>query len=119
MWGGIPFIYSFGDSHQLPPVTIKPFFSKDAGKHGLSCSAGKMAYNEFRDPDHNETNNTVFLMDDVIRQNRETQAPLLNAFDNMRGGTVSRDDAQFVFSRQLDGLPTEEQKNFKCNENFL
>lgn len=119
MWGGIPFIYSFGDSHQLPPVGMKPFFSKDPGKHGSSCSAGKMAYNEFRDPDHNETNNTVFLMDDVIRQNRETQAPLLNAFDNMRGGTVSRDDAQLVFSRQLDGLPTEEQKNFKSNEKCI
>ena len=58
-------------------------------------------------------------MDDVIRQNIETQAPLLNAFDNMRGGTVSRDDAQLVFSRQLDGLPTEEQKNFKSNEKCI
>ena len=98
MWGGIPFIYSFGDSHQLPPVSMKPFFSKDAGKHCSSCSAGKMAYNKFIHPNADETKNTVFILDDVIRQDKESQAPLLNALDHMRKGDVSREDAKLLFS---------------------
>ena len=28
-WGGVPFLYSSGDCHQLPPIGQKPFYSKE------------------------------------------------------------------------------------------
>jgi hypothetical protein len=34
--GGIPFIYSFGDSHQLLPVMKKPAYSDGSAKPGTA-----------------------------------------------------------------------------------
>ena len=50
-WGGIPMIYSFGDSAQLPPVMMKPYFDESYAKPGSSDMAGRIAMADFMNPD--------------------------------------------------------------------
>lgn len=113
MWGGVHFIYSFGDSHQLPPVGMKPMYSSDKATPETSDYAGRVAWSEFFDPpDINETENTVVVMEDVVRQDR-TQQPFKEALAHMRDGNMSNDDVDLLLSRCLFKLPNDEKKQFE------
>ena len=46
-WGGVSFVYSFGDCKQLPPVMQKAFYDTSAGAAATSDLAGKIAVHDF------------------------------------------------------------------------
>ncbi len=50
--GGIRFIYSFGDSHQLPPVMKKPAYSDESAKPRTANMLSRIAFSEFLNPDN-------------------------------------------------------------------
>ena len=113
MWGGLHFIYSFGDSHQLPPVGMKPMYSSEVASPETSDSAGRVAWSEFFNPPENdETENTVVVMEDVIRQD-STQQNFKDALAHMREGTMEKRDVDLLISRCLFKLPEEERKQFE------
>ena len=41
-WGGIPFIYSFGDCAQLPPVMMTALYDEKAAKPNTADLLGKL-----------------------------------------------------------------------------
>ena len=96
MWGGLHFIYSFGDSHQLPPVGMKPMYSSEVASPETSDSAGRVAWSEFFNPPENdETENTVVVMEDVIRQD-STQQNFKDALAHMREGNMEKRDVELL-----------------------
>ena len=44
-WGGIPFIYSFGDCAQLPPVMMTALYDDKKAKANTADMLGKIAIN--------------------------------------------------------------------------
>ncbi|EJK61395.1 hypothetical protein THAOC_18129 [Thalassiosira oceanica] len=113
MWGGLHFIYSFGDSHQLPPVGMKPMYSSEVATPETSDFAGRVAWSEFFNPPENdETENTVVVMEDVIRQD-STQQHFKDALAHMREGNMEKRDVDLLISRCLFKLPEEERKQFE------
>jgi hypothetical protein len=57
---GILFIYSFGDSHQLPPVMKKPANSDESEKLGTADMLGCIAFSEFLNlDDESEYQSTI------------------------------------------------------------
>ena len=109
-WGGIPMIYSFGDSAQLPPVMMKPYFDNSSAKPGSSDMAGKIAVSEFMYPDESTSRSTFVSMKTVIRQDNIDFKQLMW---NMRNGTISDANVDFILSRCLDVLPIEDRRRFK------
>ena len=65
-WGGIYFLYSMGDNHQLPPVLQKPMYSNDDGKQGTADFAGRIVLHNYIKP-HNsaEVKSTIVVMNNV------------------------------------------------------
>ena len=109
-WGGIPCIYSFGDSAQLPPVMMKALYDKTPGKQGSSDVAGRTAISEFLlPPDETEARSTVVIMDKVLRQDN---ADMLRTLGAMRNGNMKDVDVQFLLDRCIDILSPEEQLKF-------
>mmetsp|Transcript_3966 Transcript_3966/g.8935 ORF Transcript_3966/g.8935 Transcript_3966/m.8935 type:complete len:1042 (+) Transcript_3966:4059-7184(+) len=109
-YGGLPFLYSFGDSKQLPPVKLKPFYDKRPGVVGKSDLSGKIAFTDFVKPnDEDEELSTVVYMNTVLRQ---SEPVLKRVLDHMREGTMTDEDVDFVFSRFEEDLPQEEKDNF-------
>ena len=114
MWGGIHFIYSFGDSHQLTPVGMKPMYSNSERPVSTESSdyAGRAAWAEFFNPPQpEETDNTVVVMEDVIRQDC-SQQHFKDALAHMREGTMQKRDVDLLVSRCLFKLPEDERKDF-------
>lgn len=89
MLGGVHLIYSFGDSHQLSPVNMKPLYSKLSAIHGSTDTNGRIAFQEFYNPPDNESWSTVIMMDNDVCQDQDTQAMLLRFF-NTRTGTATK-----------------------------
>ena len=110
-WGGIPFIYSFGDCCQLPPVKMKAIYDDSCGKPDSSDNIGRIAFNDFVNADHIETTDSVVVkMDYVLRQENPIFLKLLH---NIRHGTMDDDDTDLLLSRCLDNLSSEEKDKFK------
>jgi hypothetical protein len=109
-WGGIPMIYSFGDSAQLPPVMMKPYFDESYAKAGSSDMAGRIAMSDFMNPDETTARSTFVSMKTVIRQNDNEFKELLS---NMRNGCVNDANVEFILSRCLDQLSTEVYRIFQ------
>ena len=112
-WGGIPMVYSFGDSAQLPPVMMKPYYDRSPAKPGTSDLAGKVAISNFMFPDDEDISKSTFVsMKTVIRQSDDRFKQLLT---NMRNGCVNDDDVDFILARCLDKLSEEERQTFKTD----
>jgi len=92
-WGGIPFIYSFGDSYQLNPVGFKTFYSQAAANRG-SDSQGRIVVSNFLSPpNEDEEESTVFLLDEVVRQQDEG---FLGFLSRLRYGELTDEDISFL-----------------------
>ena len=110
-WGGIPFIYSFGDCCQLPPVKMKSIFDNSNGRPDSSDNIGRIVFNDFISADHMDTSQSVIVkMDEVLRQDNEV---FLKSLNNMRNGSIDDDDVDFLLSRCLDNLDEEERQLFQ------
>ena len=108
-WGGIPFLYSFGDTNQLPPVAKRSTYDTRPPKQGAD-RLGKMAFHDFiNTTDESESVATVVVMDDVLRQRDERFKTLLQ---HMREGTMDDDDINMMFSRVIHNLPEVEKQHF-------
>ena len=105
-FGGIPFVSSSGDVHQLPPCFGKMHFDNRLLNGANADSAGYhvvQSFLESRDPV--EEFSVVTVMDQSIRQNN---GPLKRMINEMRKGTVSHLTAGILLGRKLDRLPTAE-----------
>ena len=108
-WGGIPFIYSFGDTNQLPPVAKRSTYDTRPPKQGAD-RLGKFAFHEFiNTTDGSESISTVVVMEDVLRQSDEIFKTLLQ---NMRQGNMDDNDIDIMFSRVIHNLPDDEKQQF-------
>ena len=68
-WGGIPFIYSFGDCAQLPPVMMTALYDDKTAKANTADMLGKIAITEFLDPPNKrQCESTIVVMDQVLQQ---------------------------------------------------
>ena len=66
-WGGIPFIYSFGDCAQLPPVMMTALYDDKTAKANTADMLGKIAITEFLDPPNKrQCESTIVVMDQVL-----------------------------------------------------
>ena len=110
--GGIPFIYSFGDCAQLPPVLMKSMYDQSRAKVGTPDAAGRVAVAEFMKSNNNSSISSTIYMDEVLRQNDPDFLQFLN---NMRNGTLEENDVQFVYSRCLDKLSPTKKLLFSNN----
>ena len=109
-WGGIYFLYSMGDNHQLPPVAQKPMYSKDVVKPGTTDLAGKIVLHEYLHTLNSlDVKSTVVLMNSVKRQN---DTEYLTFLDNLRNGTVTDKNVDFVYNKCLDTMPQHEKCTF-------
>lgn len=112
-WGGIPFVYSFGDCGQLPPVMMKGMYDQSIGRPGTADFMGRIAFAEFRSPPKPEEATAVsVVMDEVLRQDDEAFKRLLT---RMREGNIQNEDIDFLTSRCLDKLSPEERSSFTQN----
>lgn len=113
-WGGLAFTYSSGDCHQLNPIGQKPFYSTEpASSTEGSDFCGMQTWSRFiNPPDESETECTVVVMDNVIRQG-EDQKPFKDALSHMREGTVTIEDAELLLNRCLDNLTHQEREAFR------
>ena len=111
-WGGIPLIYSFGDSQQLPPVMMKPIYDKsEPKKTGSACDFGRMAISEFLDPHTPEqAASLIVIMDEVLRQD---DAIFLRVLSRMREGELEEEDVDFLLGRCLDQMTPDDKATFK------
>ena len=104
-WGGIPFVYSMGDSQQLPPVAQKASYDISVARGG-SDQLGKNAYYELLNPpDSDEVMTTIVFMKHVLRQR---DPMMLNLLLHMRNGEMNDNDVQLMLSRVLEDMPDEE-----------
>ena len=108
---GILFIYSFGDSHQLPPVMKKPANSDESAKLGTADMLGCIAFSEFLNLDNeSECQSTIDFKDEVICQNDPC---FLSILSNMRNGTVTAEqDSALLLRRCLNKLPSNKRTGF-------
>lgn len=110
-FGGIPIVMSFGDCHQIPPVTGQPHYSKKKGKAQSSDSIGMTVFNNFiNSPDPDAEVSYCFLMDSIFRQD---DASYHNIIMKMRSGEMGRPEADKLLERELSNLPEEERKEFE------
>ena len=111
-WGGIPFIYILGDSHQLPPVCAKTMYSTE---HGTKADGrGKLAMKEFVDPLHEkEEEFSAFMLRDVVRQDDPDFLALLG---RLRSGTLEDRDVEWVTKHFLTRLPPERRDAFNAED---
>jgi hypothetical protein len=110
-WGGVPFIYSFGNTNQLPPVAMKAVYDSkpSRGRHG-SEQMGKIAFKDFIDPPPNSgVNSTVVILDEVLRQTDPVFKKLL---EDMREGKMDDNDCDIIFQRMLANMGEEERDTF-------
>ncbi len=112
-WGGIAFVYSFGDCGQLPPVMMKAMYDQSPGRPGTADYVGRIAFSEFRSPpDPEQAVSISVVMDEVLRQDDETFKRLLT---RMHEGNIQDEDVDFLLGRCLDKLPHEERSSFEQN----
>jgi hypothetical protein len=99
-WGGLPFLYSMGDSAQLPPVMQKSMYSKDIGRPTTSDHLGRIVIQDFLHPlDLEEVKSTIVVMDEVLRQD---DIAYLSFLENIRNGCVTGDDVSFIIDKCRD-----------------
>ena len=109
-WGGIPFIYFFGDCSQLPPVMMKSLFDESPGSSGSTDMHARTVKIEFFDfPNNSVAESTSDLMNQVLRQD---DISFLNFLSNLRNGSVNDDDVNFLLCRCLDRLSEQEHISF-------
>ena len=110
-WGGIPFIYSFGDCSQLPPVKMKSIFDISNSRTCTSDHLGKMAFHDFiTDSEDHDSMSIIVLMEEVLRQENQE---FLWFLDNMRNGCLNDNDVRFIISRCYDKLSDQEKNDFQ------
>ena len=110
-WGGIPFIYSFGDCAQLPPVMMTALYDDKKAKANTADMLGKIAITEFLDPPNKrQCESTIVVMDQVLRQDNPE---FLNILNGMRNGSLESKDVDIILSRCLDKLPKNDIESFK------
>jgi len=109
--GGIPFLYVFGDTNQLPAVMKKAVYSTDTPVASTSDAVGKIAFHDdFLDPpDSDVVEAYIVVMDEVLRQN---DRDFLRLLDHMREGAMNEDDVELLFSRHIDQLEQQEKELF-------
>ena len=109
-WGGIPFIYTFGDMFQLAPVGFRAFYSKVREKHVGSWLQGQIVMSDFLSPPSlDEEESSVFMLDEVVRQDDPV---FLGFLMRLRSGTLQNNDLDFINSRLLENLPANEVAAF-------
>ena len=63
-WGGIPLVYTLGDSGQLTTGMMKEMYEKSDARPGTSDFVGKIAVHDFiYPPDTSESTSTIIVMD--------------------------------------------------------
>jgi hypothetical protein len=112
-WGGVPQVYSLGDTAQLPPVMQKALYDEGPAEPGTSDSLGKTTIAEMLlPPDESEMRSYVFVMENVLRQD---DPEFLDLLKHMTDGTVGVDQVPYMRRRCLDRLPLAEQERFRTN----
>ena len=113
-WGGILFVYSFGDCCQLPPVQIKAFYDELDGKPNSSDNYGRLVFSEFINADHLDTSDSVIVqMNLVLRQDNPSFLKTLHNI--LRNGSMDNNDVTFILSRCYDKFSPEEKSSFDNN----
>ena len=108
-FGGGPHAhYSFGDINQLPPVGSSSYYKSDLGKEGSAQRVGRFKLSEFFYGSPG-CESTIVMMDDVIRQD----APEFKTFlHNMRSGTISEAESEWLHGKCLDKMSPDERAQF-------
>lgn len=119
-WGGIPFVFSFGDCHQLPSVSSKTHFDPTpaTGEANSACGQGKIIFEQFLQPlDNQEAIGVQVIMDEPMRQDN---AEFLQMVQEMRSGNgLSNATCNLLMSRSIDKLPSHEQSLFHEKALFI
>ncbi|KAL7554626.1 hypothetical protein ACHAWF_018133 [Thalassiosira exigua] len=110
-WGGIPFIYSSGDCHQIAPVGAKAFYSTEPGSGSTADGLGKVVVSDFMNPPNSEDEEfNAFMLRDVVRQDDPF---FLGFLERLRNGMLTDADVDWLASKCLDSLTPEERESFK------
>jgi len=108
-----------GDCQQLPPVCAKAHYdkAKPASEDDFACSAGRIAFSDFLNPPPGARCRGV----SVVMQNvqRQEAGPFKTALDNMRKGTVSKEDIDLLLTRHWHRLDSAERELFELQALFL
>ena len=112
-FGGLPFVFSFGDCQQLPPVGNKSHFDPTAtkGEANGADGRGKIVFDQFMCPDDPTACMGVqVVMDQTVRQD---DPRFLKMVEEMRGGKGMSDESMdMLLDRCLDRLPPAEMEEF-------
>ena len=112
-FGGIPFVFSFGDCQQLPPVGNKSHFdpTPTRGESNGADGRGKLVFDQFLCPaDAAECMGVQVVMDQTVRQR---DPKFLQMVTEMRSGKGMSDDSMdLLLNRCLDRLPPIEREKF-------
>ncbi len=112
-WGGVPQVYSLGDTAQLPPVMQKPLYEESVGVAGTSDALGRTTIADLFDPiDEEDTKSYVFVMENVLRQD---DVRFLGLLGNMTDGTMTEADCIYIKNRCIDRLNEEDRERFRTN----
>ena len=94
--GGIPLVYSCGDSFQLPAVLQGVFYDQFLGDMTKYDGMGQVVFRQFLEPDDaNEEDSTMMYTSEVIHQNDGTFKDVLT---NMHAGEMTSEDAEFIIN---------------------
>jgi hypothetical protein len=108
-WGGIPFVYSYGDTNQIPPVCKKSTYDTRAPKTAAD-RAGIVAFREIiTTTNPSKSMATVVVMEEVVRQTDEVFKTILQ---HMRDGTLNNVDIDILLYIMLENLPIEDKQRF-------
>eukprot|EP00957_Ditylum_brightwellii_P153411 11676382-Ditylum_brightwellii.AAC.1 len=111
-WGGIPYVYLFGDCYQSPPVGMNSIHgSKPAAKVLSSDFVGVSTFNCFlnRHPSTG-TKSLVVMIDEVVRQQ---DLAFLDVLDAMQNRTMKDVHVNFLLLHCLSNLSLGEKDKFK------
>lgn len=111
-FGGLPFIGTFGDAHQLPPVAAKSHFDTSApsSSDNIACNIGRLKFQEYLSPTHPKCKGVTVVMDSVYRQDDDVFKTNLA---KLRDGTMDQDGLEFFMDRTWSKLSPAEQAEFE------
>ena len=109
-FGGIPLVFSYGDTHQLPPVAGTGISDPNPGQATRSDGIGARIFGDFLNPpaSSNVTPVTV-VMDLVMRQDDEVLKGVLEA---MKQGLVNQEQAKWLLAHQMSNQSQETLDQF-------
>jgi hypothetical protein len=119
-WGGIPFVFSFGDCHQLPSVCSKTHFdpTPSCGEANSACGRGKVVFDQFLEPiDREEAMGVQVIMDEPMHQDNPAFLQMVAEMRSAQG--LSSSTCEMLMNRHMDRLPESERQLFHEKALFI